>query len=121
MSVLFAAAAVLTAVLAMAWLFVPGTMLKWWQADPNPSSIYMARRGGVLFLGFAVLLWGSRDAATTPAGLAIAAGAAVVSTAMMIASVVGIRQRVVGLAVWGAAAVEAGLAAAFWYFLLTAR
>lgn len=121
MGTLFVVAAGLTLALGVAWLFLPRVMLSSWGAEPSDAAAYMARRYGGLFLGYAVLLWLGRNAASSPAGLGIAAGGAVVSTVMMIVSVLGVAGGVVGRVVWIAAAVEAALAAAFVSLYLTAR
>jgi hypothetical protein len=120
-TILFIAAAGLTFALGVAWLFAPLTMLMAWGAKPDEAAVYMARRYGGLFLGYAVILWLARHAEASPVRDAILLGGGVVSTALMVVSLFGIATGVVGRVVWTAVLIEGALAAAFFYFLSTGR
>jgi hypothetical protein len=110
----FAVATVLTAGLGAAYLIVPEVMLaQWGVPDPDPITVYMSRRYAVMFLGYATLLWLGRTATASPAGKAICAGGAVVTSAMAVLSAWGPLSGVVGPFAWSAAAIEVVLAVCF--------
>lgn len=118
MTILFIVAAGLTLALGLVWLFAPLSTLMAWGARPDEAAVYMARRYGGLFLGYAVILWLGRHAEASPARDAILIGGAVVSTLMMVVSLFGIFTGAVGRIVWTAVVVEGALAAAFGYYYL---
>ena len=119
----FSLAAVLTSVLGVLWLFFPQAMLGAFGApQPDAIAVYMARRYGALFFGYAATLWLGRASASSPALKAILGGGVVVSVVICIVSLVGVLfTGVVGPAVWGAGVVEALLAALFIYYYARAR
>jgi hypothetical protein len=122
MKTLFSVAGVLTGLLGILWLLLPQVMLAGWgtpQADA--ITLYMARRYGGQFFGYAVILWLGRTCASSPARSAILAGGAVVTFMLAIVSVGGITSGVVGPAVWSAAVIEALLAVGFVYYYVSAR
>jgi len=114
-------AAGLTMLLGVAWLLFPQAMLSSWGAQPDPVTVYMARRYGGLFFGYSAILWLARPAGPSPARTAILAGVAIVTTVMAIVSLVGVMTGVVGPAVWSAVVIEVLLAAGFVYYYVTAR
>ncbi len=121
MKALLSVAAIVTGLLGLAWVLVPEQMLGGWEVSAGSVAAYMGRRYGGLFFGYSVILWLTRGAGPSGARTAILAGSAVVTTVMAIVSVVGGLSRVVGSGVWGAAAIEALLAAGFGYYFFTTR
>jgi hypothetical protein len=121
MKVLFSIAAGLTLALGLAWLFVPEGMLSSWGVEADPATVYMGRRYGGQFFGYAAILWLTRRSPASEARTSILTGAAVVTTVLAIVSVAGAITGVVGPAVWIAAAVESLLAAGFAFYLIRAR
>ena len=113
MKAFFIVVAVFTALLGLAWVFFPASMLGGWGVEPNSVAVYMGRRYGGLFFGYSVILWLSRNAGPSPARRAILAGGAVVTGVVGILSVMGAVTGVVGPGVWGAAIPEILLAGAF--------
>jgi heme A synthase len=103
------------------WLLVPEMLLAvWGTPHPDAIAVYMARRYGALFFGYAIILWLTRSAGPSPARKAILAGSAGLTTVITVVSLVGVLTGVVGPAVWSAVLVEALLAAAFTYYYATA-
>lgn len=121
MKALFVATTCLTVLLGVGWLFFPQGMLAGWGVEGDALAVYMARRYGGLFFGYATLLWLARSAGPSPARTAILAGGLVVSVVMTLVSLLGALSGVVGPMAWAAVVVEAVLAAAFVYFFATAR
>ena len=121
MKIFLSVAAGLTLLLGVAWLFFPHSMLSSWGVQADPITVYMGRRYGGLFFGYAAILWLARATGPSPARAAILAGGAIVTGVMAIVSLVGVLTGVVGPAVWSAVGIEALLAAAFAYFYVTAR
>ena len=122
MKTLFSVAAVLTGLLGVLWLFLPQAMLAGWGVPhPDPIAIYMARRYGALFFGYAAILWLGRASVSSPALTAILAGSAVVTVVIGIVSLVGVITGVVGPAAWAAVVVEVLLGAGFIYYYARAR
>ncbi len=119
MTALLTATSVISAALAMIWLFFPQVMLTEW-ANPNADAltIYMARRYGALFVGYAVITWLSRNSGPSPARTAILAGGIAVAIVIGLVSVLGAATGVVGPKVIGAALLEAVLAIGFVYYFL---
>lgn len=89
------------------------------QADA--VTVYMARRYGALFVGYAVILWLGKGSPPSPARTAILAGGVALTAVIGVVSVIGAVTGVVGPAVWGAAVIEAVLACGFVYFCVAAR
>jgi hypothetical protein len=115
----FTIAAVLTFALGAAWLLAPAFMLQQWGITGNTAAAYMSRRCGGLFFGYAAILWFSRLAGVSPARDAIVTGGFVVSTVMAVVSLVGVVGGTIGPTAWGTVVIEALLAVAFGYLLLT--
>jgi hypothetical protein len=122
MRTVLSAAAVVTGVLGVLWIIFPEFMLTGWGAPhADAITVYMSRRYGGLFFGYAVIMWLGRASPPSAPRSAILAGGAVVTVVLTIVSVVGAITEVVGPAVWGAAVAEALLAAGFVYYYATAR
>jgi nitrate reductase gamma subunit len=113
MKILFGVAALVMVLLGAAWLLFPESSLSSWGVGPEAGAVYLGRRYGVLFLGYAVILWCGRASEPSPARRAILLGNAFVNGGMTLVSLVGVTTHVVGPSVWSAAAVEGLLAAAF--------
>jgi len=114
-------AAGLTLLLGFVWLFLPQSMLSSWGVQGEPVTVYMARRYGGLFFGYAAILWLARASGPSPARTAILAGSAIVTAVMAIVSLIGVLTGLVGPAVWSAVVIEAFLAAGFVYYYVTLR
>lgn len=121
MKTLFMAAACLTLLLGVGWLFFPQGMLSSWGVAGDALTVYLARRYGGLLFGYAAILWLSRASASSPARTAILAGGVVVTVIMTVVSLLGALTGVVGSMIWSAVAIEALLAASFVYYYFTAR
>jgi len=121
MKALFVASTCLTLLLGVGWLCFPQGMLSSWGVAGDPVTVYMARRYGGLFFGYATILWLSRAAPPSPARTAILAGGVLCSVVMTAVSLWGALSGVVGPLIWFAVAIEAVLAVAFVYYLATAR
>ncbi len=68
MKTLFSVAAVLTGALGVLWLAVPQVMLgAWGTPQADAITLYMARRYGGQFFGYAAILWLARTCASSPA------------------------------------------------------
>jgi hypothetical protein len=117
----FSIAAVLTGALGVAWLLAPAFMLDGWGMTTDAATVYMARRYGGQFFGYADILWFARAAGASPARHAIVTGGLVVTTILAAVSLVGVLGGVAGPMAWSAVVVEALLAAAFGYLLVTER
>jgi hypothetical protein len=114
LKVIFAIAGIVTGVLGVLWLVFPQTMLAG-LAHPQPDAItvYMARRYGALFVGYAAILWLGRTSPPSPARTAILVGGIAVAAVIGVVSVLGAVTGVVGPAIWGALLIEAVLACGF--------
>jgi hypothetical protein len=121
MKALFVVAASLTLLLGLAWTFLPGPMLSSWGVHGDDVAVYMARRYGALFFGYAIILWLARASEPSAARTAILAGGMVVTSAMAVVSLTGVLTGVVGPAVWSVVVVETLLAGGFAYFYASAR
>jgi hypothetical protein len=121
MRTLFSLSAALAAFLAVAWLAFPGVMLTGWGVHGDNVTVYVARRYGALFIGYAVLLWLARSAEPGRSTTAILAGGAVVTAVIGIISLLGALTGIVGPLIWSAVVIEITLAVAFTSFLLRAR
>ncbi len=121
MKTLFVVAALLMLLLGVVWTLWPQPVLSSWGVQANDVTVYIARRYGSQFFGYAVILWMSRATESSAARSAILAGGAVVTSVIAIVSVVGIMIGVVGFSIWSAALIEVLLAVGFLYFYVTAR
>jgi len=121
LKILFVVAALVMILLGVAWLVFPDASLASWGIAAEPGTVYLARRYGVLFFGYAVILLCARDVEEPRARRALLLGNAVVNGAMALASVGGALTHVVAPSVLGAAVVEGLLAAAFAYQLVKGR
>lgn len=111
---LFSSAAVLTGALGVLWLFFPQIMFHGLLiSEPDAITVYMARRYGALFFGYATMLWLGRASPRSPALTAMLAGGTLVSVVIGAVSTIGALTGVVGPAIWGAMLIEAVLAGAF--------
>jgi hypothetical protein len=107
------AASSLCLTLALLWIVAPQGLLWVWHIDASSAALLMARRGGALFLGLAVMLWRTREAIATPDRDAIAVG---LSVSCAVLGALGGAEFVaghVGAGIWLAVAVELPLAACF--------
>ena len=99
--------------LAIVWLLAPQLILWLWQiGDPQPALV-MARRGGALFLGLAIMLFLARNAESSPTRRAISAGLCLACATL---ATLGISEWIAGHAGIGiglAALVEILLSASF--------
>ena len=59
MKAFFRIAAVLLLLLGIAWVFLPRQMLSLWGAQPEGVAVYLGRRYGGLFFGYADRFYGS--------------------------------------------------------------
>ena len=121
MKYLFGIAAAMTALLSIVWLAIPARMLEQWGMRADPAAIYMSRRYGAGFVGYALILWLARAAGPSPARTAILAGGAAVTGVFAIVSLAGVLTGVAGPFAWSAFVIEAALAAGFGYYLATGR
>ena len=121
MKIFLGVATGLTMFLGVVWLFLPQSMLASWGVRADPITVYMARRYGGLFFGYAAILWLARATGPSPARTAILAGGAIVTSVMAIVSLVGVVTGVVGPAVWSAVVIEVLLTAGFVYYCARAR
>jgi hypothetical protein len=116
--IFFAVAAALTLMLGVAWTLFPASMLSSWDMQANVAAIYMGRRYGGLFFGYALILWLARGAESSTARRAVIAGGALVTLVMAALSLFGILTSVAGPGAWAAALIEVLLAAGFlWCYL----
>ena len=116
---LFSATAVLTLMLGVAWTAAPQAMLASWGVQGDPVTLYVSRRYGALFFGYALILWMARKSEPSSARTAILAGGTVATAIMAVLSLVGALTGVVGPFVWSAVAIEVLLAASFGYLFAT--
>ena len=115
------AAALLIALLGIAWLFFPEAMLGRWGVQTDPVGLFMGRRYGTMLLGYAAILGLGRSASPSTARTAILAGGAFVTGLVALVGVGGILTATVGPGAWITVAVEALLSGGFLYFLLVSR
>jgi hypothetical protein len=118
---LFTMAAVLTAVLGVAWLFAPAFMLADLGITGDTVDLYMGRRYGGMFFGYCTLLWLARGASASPARRAIVAGGFAVTAVLAVVSTIGVAGGIVGPHGWVAVVIEALLAIGFGSHLLRAQ
>jgi hypothetical protein len=111
--IFFAVGAATTLLLGVAWTLFPATMLSSWGIQADASAIYMGRRYGGLFFGYALILWLARESESSTARTAIMAGGALVTLGMAVLSVFGIVTQVAGPGVGVAAVIEILLALGF--------
>jgi hypothetical protein len=111
---LFAISSVLTALYAAAWLVAPEYILALWGApQADAMTAYMSRRYAMMFVGYSVLLWLTRDLSAPPIPRVLAAGGTAVTAAMALLSAWGAVSGVAGPLIWALVAVEAVLAICF--------
>ena len=118
----FGAAGIVTGALGVVWVLFPQTMLDG-LAHPEADAItvYMARRYGALFVGYAVILWLGKASPPSPARTAVLVGGVAVTAVIGVVSLLGAVSEVVGPAVWVAVLIEALLFCGFVYFCVVAR
>ena len=115
-------AGIVTGALGVVWLLIPQTMLAGLaHSQADAITVYMARRYGAMFVGYAAILWLGRASPPSPARSAILVGGVAVTLVMGGVSLLGAVTGVVGPAVWSAVLIEAVLAAGFVYFCVVAR
>jgi hypothetical protein len=102
--------------LAAIWMGAPQFILWSWQIDGSQPALLMARRGGALFAGLAVMLLLTRDAERSPTRSAIAVGFSVSCAALAALGVYEFAAGHAGVGVLAAAVVESVLALAFAVF-----
>ncbi|HEX7760092.1 MAG TPA: hypothetical protein VF459_11345 [Caulobacteraceae bacterium] len=107
----------LALVLGCLLVFLTRVVLRaWGAADPSALAVYAIRRYGVLFFGYALILWSMRNLGPSRARTGLLGGVAVVGAFMAALSLLGIRQGVVGPGMWPAVVVESLLAASALHF-----
>jgi hypothetical protein len=111
--IFFSVGAAITLLLGVAWTLFPETMLSSWGIHADSAAIYVARRYGGLFFGYALILWLAKQSEPSTARTAILAGGALVTLGMAVLSVFGIVTRAAGPGVGVAAVVEVLLALGF--------
>jgi hypothetical protein len=99
--------------LAAIWIGAPQFILWIWQIDGSEPALLMARRGGALFAGLAIILLLTRDAERSPARSAMATGFSVSCAILAALSVYEFTAAHAGVGILAAAAVEAVLALVF--------
>jgi len=112
-------ASVLLVLLGIGWLLFPESMLGRWAVATDDVGIFLARRYGAVLLGLGAILWYGRASGPSPARSAILGGAAFGAAAIAAVSLAGAVTVTVGKGVWLSFVIEAVLAPAFLYFLLT--
>lgn len=116
---LFSVTAVLTLMLGVVWTAVPQAMLASWGVQGDAVTVYMSRRYGALFFGYALILWMARTSEPSSVRRAILAGGTAATAIMAVLSLVGVLTGVVGPFVWSAVVIEVVLAASFGYLFAT--
>lgn len=114
---LFITASILTLGLGIAFVMFPKPMLVSWQTSPDDLSIYMAQRYGVMFFGYAPILWLVRNIPSSPTRSAILVGLLIAATSMTMLSTLGVVSGVVGVPSAAAIVVEGLLAISTFYFV----
>jgi hypothetical protein len=99
--------------LAAIWIGAPQFILWIWQIDGSQPALLMARRGGALFAGLAIMMLLARDAERSPARSAVAVGFSVSCAALAALGVYEFASGHAGVGMLAAAAVESVLALAF--------
>ncbi|MDE2363217.1 MAG: hypothetical protein KGM42_11115 [Hyphomicrobiales bacterium] len=107
------AAAGLSLVLCLVFFAAPERMLDTWGVTSNPSSDFVAKRLGALFLGMAVILASTRDIGPSPARTGICNGAIAAFTSLAILGAVEYFRGHVSAGIGSAVVVELAFAAAF--------
>jgi hypothetical protein len=119
---LFSIAAILDLLLGAAWLLFPEAVLAWWGTTaPDEMLVYISRRYAVLFLGFGITLWLSRNSPPSVARRALVVGGFVVTLLMAAMSLMGALAGTINAFGYMSFAIEALLAAGFAYFLFVRR
>lgn len=114
MTVLLTGTAVVMAALGVLWLFFPYFMLDGLLVSaPDAITVYMARRYGALFFGYAAMFWLARASPASSALAAMLAGGTLVAAVIGAVSIIGALTGVVGPAIWGAMLLEVGLGCVF--------
>jgi hypothetical protein len=99
--------------LAALWLGAPQFILWVWQINGSDSTLLMARRGAALFMGFAVMLWLTRNAESSPTRHAIAVGFSVSCAALAALGMYDFVAGHAGIGILAAVTIEAMLALTF--------
>lgn len=103
----FSVTAILSLAVAAVWLFAPHLMLALWSLhDEGPPTVYMARRFGGMFLGYALLLWLTRKEPPSPATFAICTASATMMGTSSLLSAYGALVGAAGSMGWVASAIE---------------
>ena len=116
MTTFLSVAAAVTGVLGLSWTLVPEPWLALWGLPADAGAVYLGRRFGGLFFGYAVTLWLARGAGPSPLRTAILAGGTAVASVMTLLSLYGVVSGIAGPFAWGAVVFEALLAAGFGWF-----
>jgi len=98
--------------LSLVLLLAPQVLLNLWGVAFSESVAVICRRASMLFLGFGVMFFLSRDAAFSVARQALLVGFGVACTALAVLGLVELNAGHVGPGIWLAAAVELVLAGA---------
>jgi hypothetical protein len=100
-------------VLAFFWIVVPQFLLWIFQVESLEPALFVARRGGALFMGIAILLFLAREAESSKARRAIALGFATSCIILALLGIYELAARHAGIGILLAVTVESTLAVAF--------
>ncbi len=103
------------ALLAMVLIFVPEIIYWLFQVAQNETADFLAKRAGVLFIGFATLLIVSRNAKASPARTAICVALSVSMFAMAALGIYEYGRGFAGIGIWVAILTEVVIVSAFLY------
>lgn len=118
MSKLFSTFAVLMLTLGILFVVFPEFMLNTWGTKPDALACYMAQRYGVMFFGYATMLWLMRQTQSISTQRVILIGVIVAGAGMAIISTKGVISGTVNSSGWLAVIVEVLLvvsAAVAWF------
>ncbi|MEN0068476.1 MAG: hypothetical protein AAGA48_40520 [Myxococcota bacterium] len=105
--------AVLSTILFGMLLVNPGQILDGFAVDQTASAEFISRRAAMLFLGIAVLAYGTRNVVATDARRAISAGFGVTMGALAALGTVEFVRGVAGPGIWPAIATEFAFALSY--------
>jgi hypothetical protein len=109
-------AAALMMVLGTGWLLAPEQMLAAGGSASDAAGVYLGRRYGGMFFGYATVLSLARNAAASSARSAIFGGVAVVAGLMTCVTLFGIAIGAMsGPVAWSTVVIEASLSVGFLY------
>lgn len=113
--------AIVTLLLGVGYLFFGGTVVGRWQVEPTENILLLGRRMGALYLGLSVIFFLARSAPPSSVRTALAVGAAVVTTLLVVLGIYEFGAGRVGSGIFASIAIEALLAFAYVWFLSRER